>query len=228
MPEVAIRFVVCSSTGLTGASWKCWTPGTRSSEVYLACRALRGELKASLHESGQWHIAFSPQFYADEFGGSSDAPSSRFLLTWPQPAQIVPGVTLAFRVLTPWSSLTFPQGTVEPGVIVIGAPPEGLAVEVAVLITAPSFQTEYWPGYSNMQTTLVGSFPLFSGSKVWLVYRNTPFAFSQPMKAQGTFFRGVDRSSLARDNLRAIIFGDFPDGSRGMVDVPVAQMPSSS
>jgi hypothetical protein len=188
--------------------------------VYLACRELRGEFKASLHESGEWHIGYSEAFYDDAFPESGARPESRFIEEWPRPQPIEPGVTLAFRVLTLWSSATDDR-PLAPRVFTVPAPPHGEAVEVAVLITAPSFPTSTWPGHANMGTKPIGSFQLASGDTVWLVYRNHPFAVPPLPPARGTLFKGVDKSALDSPRLRAIVFGQETDGSRTVIDVPV-------
>jgi hypothetical protein len=63
----SIRFGFQALSGHRAANWKVWTPVGHKHDVYLACRALKGELKASLHQSGNWHIAFSNEFYEDGF-----------------------------------------------------------------------------------------------------------------------------------------------------------------
>jgi len=66
MGKQALRFVIHDGAGNRAATWKLWTKtGAGRSEVYLACRELRGTLKASLHESGHWHIAYPQQVFEE-------------------------------------------------------------------------------------------------------------------------------------------------------------------
>jgi hypothetical protein len=59
MSERSIRFGVTDYKGRRAATWKCWTQvGSGKKDVYLACREPRGSPKLSLHESGQWQVAF--------------------------------------------------------------------------------------------------------------------------------------------------------------------------
>lgn len=210
MAENAIRFGVRSETGATAATWKCWTVSTRRNDVYLACRALKGELKVSLHQSGRWHIGYTEPFFAEAFSDSSRRPKSRFIQSWRRPQPMMPGVTLALRVMTPWSSLTESDEKRDPRVIAIPPAPAGQAVEVAIVITSESYLTPGWPGQTEMGTSLVGSLALPNGDKVWLVYRNIPFAMPTSERGQGTFFKGFDRTALKKPGLRAIVFGSEP------------------
>jgi hypothetical protein len=98
-----IRFGVRALSGHRAATWKIWSPGAPKNDVYLACRALNGELKASLHESGRWHVSYSKGFYKSGFEESSVKPPSRFTEIWPRPGDIAPGMILAFRVIVPWN-----------------------------------------------------------------------------------------------------------------------------
>jgi hypothetical protein len=101
-----IRFGVRALSGHRAATWRVWNPGALKNDVYLACRTLRGELKASLHQSGEWHISYSKRFYETGFTEESGKPPSRFTDIWPRPKDFAPGMTLAFRVVVPPNSAT--------------------------------------------------------------------------------------------------------------------------
>lgn len=58
MAKRSLRFGIHDGFTRRAATWKVWTETANgNSDVYLACRALGGSLKASLHQSGSWHIA---------------------------------------------------------------------------------------------------------------------------------------------------------------------------
>jgi hypothetical protein len=220
MPKHVIRFGIRGAKGMRAATWKCWTPGGPKHDVYLACRQLNGELKASLHQSGQWHVGFSQAFYEDAFEDKT-RPKMRFTDAWPRPPDIAPGITLAFRVIVPWFSATVRQGAEEPNVVWIPSATENEAVEVCILICAPETVVTDWPGKRSMGTRPIGSFPLATGEVIWIVHRNSPIQIPPPEQGTATFFKGIDDSALSDTGLRAIYFGDEPDGSRVMYDVPV-------
>lgn len=170
MAKQGIRFGVRSSSGCRAATWKIWTPGPPKSDVYLACRELKGELKASLHESGRWHVALSPGFYDQEFTHDAARPSSRFVDRWPRPPEIAPGVALAYRIIVPWFSATVQSKQEDTKVFWVSPPPEGHAIQFAVLITSPASHVSGWPGKNSMNSELVGSLTLANGETVWVVY----------------------------------------------------------
>src|SRR5437879_3904528 len=102
MAQRVVRFGISDGAGHRAATWKLWTETSgNKSDIYLACRAL-GMLKASLHESGAWHIAYSKDSYEKDVKGTGPA-KDRFVEKWPRPSVIAPGLTLAFRIVTPWS-----------------------------------------------------------------------------------------------------------------------------
>ncbi len=86
MPEQSIRFGISDGSGNRSATWKCWSSvGVGKNDIYLACRALGGVLKTSLHQSGRWHIAYSNCFFEDKIDDSQKKEKDRFLEKWPRP-----------------------------------------------------------------------------------------------------------------------------------------------
>ena len=222
MLEKTVRFGVRESSGRRAATWKIWTPGVAKHDVYLTCRELKGEFKASLHQSGRWHISFSKMIHEEGFADKSSRPDSRFLDTWPRPTEIGPGVTLAFRVVVPWFSATVEAKEEETGVVWVAPAAEGHAIEFAILITSPTCVVSGWPAKRSMKSNLVGSFSIATGETVWVVYTTMPIQVPRPIRGTAHFLRGAGRSDLLDSRgLRAVSFGDEPDGSRVMYDVPI-------
>lgn len=103
MAQRSLRFSIRDGDR-RAATWKVWTEaGTGHSDVYLVCRALGGVLKTSLHESGNWHVSFSQEAFEDRVEGAIPSLSTRFVEKWARPSGLAPGVTLAYRIVTPWS-----------------------------------------------------------------------------------------------------------------------------
>ncbi len=102
-----IRFTVRNQGGQRAATWKCWSPPGKE-DVYLTCREVSGALKASLHESGNWHIAYFEGFFEESVPEEHRTERGRFIDQWSRPKPIAPGITLAFRIITPWSSYLRP------------------------------------------------------------------------------------------------------------------------
>jgi hypothetical protein len=91
MGKQALRFAILDGAGHRAATWKLWTKtGAGRSEIYLNCREMRDSLKASLHESGQWHIAFSQRAFEEAVKGAIPKFKDRYLEKWPRPSDFAP------------------------------------------------------------------------------------------------------------------------------------------
>ena len=225
-PPQKLIFGVRAISGRCAATWRVWNNGGYENDVYVACRALGGELKASLHQSGQWHISYSKRFYTAGFQ-AAHRPPSRFPDTWSRPQAVRPGFTVAHRIVVPWYAATSrPQGELQD-VFWVPPAPEGQATEFTILFTGKQAPPGEWPGSRSMKSGLVGSFPLPSGELVWVVWTVQPFALPQNLDAAPMYFKGKRRSSLLFGNLRAIAFAHHSDGSRVMYDFPVRRRNSS-
>jgi hypothetical protein len=226
MAQKSLRFGITDGESLRSATWKLWTETSGgNSEVYLACRSLGGELKASMHQSGNWHVAFSNSTYKNKVEGAIPSLDSRFAEKWPKPLEIANGITLAFRIVTPSSSITTSRETGKyKGVIWLPNSPENKAIEVYILIVEEHVPVSGWPGKNSMKTDLIGSFPLNNGGTVWAVYSVIDMPeLSNSVKGIAHFFKGKTKEDLASsDNLRALVFGSEKDGSRTIYDL-VAQ-----
>ena len=229
MPETSVRFAVINDAGKRAATWKCWSPsGVGKHDVYLACRELGGFLKASLHQSNQWHIAYRSGFLEANLPDPVIDPPNRFIDKWQRPKEIAPGITLAFRIVTPFSAATTPITKPESQKIKwIPNAPIGKATEIDVLITKSNTVISSWPGKRSMGTKLVGSMPLESGETVWIVYWYVPLPQTAKLSGTPTFFKGKSRLDLSGNNLRILLFGQEPDGSRVVFDC-VAQLKEDS
>jgi len=225
MAQKSIRIGVGSNESLHSATWKLWTETSGGhSEIYLACRALGGELKASMHQSGNWHVAFSESTYKDKVEGTVPSLTSRFAEKWPQPSEIAEGVTLAFRIVTPETAVSSNSEVKNANKIKwVPPPPKAKAIEIYILITTPHAKISEWPGKDSMGTEFIGSFQLNNGNTVWAVSQIIDCPdFSKFGKGTGHFFKGKSKSDLKEsDDLRALVFGDNPDGSRVIYDTVV-------
>lgn len=222
MAQRSLRFGIRDNNH-RAATWKLWTEtGKGQSEIYLACRSLGGALKASLHQSGKWHIAYSQKTFEELVKGLAKH-NDRFIEKWPRPTEIVEGVTLAFRIVTPFSAtVSSIKDETHKEVIWIPNAPKPKATEIDILITRPVIIATDWPGKRSMGTSLIGSFPLENGDTVWAIN----WVVDMPdlsWVADGVFrpYRGKSKRDLSSDSLRAHVFGQEPDGSRVIYDCAV-------
>ncbi len=165
MPERSIRFGITDGAGKRSATWKCWTPtGIGKHDVYLACRELGGALKTSLHETGQWHVAYSNSFFDEKVVEPGHKKKGRFIEKWARPKELAPGVTLAFRIVTPWSAVRTPYDHKNfKRMHWLQNANEGKATEIDIIVTSSTTPVTGWPGMRSMNTSLVDSMRLDNG-----------------------------------------------------------------
>lgn len=231
MPKKALRFGISDGAGNRAATWKLWAhDSAKRSEVYLACRALGGELKASLHASGEWHVGYSQETFEAKVKPVAPEKVGRFIQRWPRPVAISPGITLAFRIVTPSSAVSERIRAPEKAADIVWLPnaPGGKATEIDVFFVASLPPQRDWPGKRSMGTALVGSCPLRSGETVWAVYWVIDMPkIPLPAAGAGRYFKGRSRADIVSGRTRALIFGNQPDGSRVIYDCVVEVEPPS-
>ena len=218
MPEFAIRFAVGDGRQRRAATWRCWASnGLGKNDVYLGCRELRGALKASLHQSGQWHVAFDGLFL--QRNAVPEEWPTRFVASWDRPPEAAPGLTLAYRIITPFAAVTAEVLSEQNDIVWIPPPPDGHIVETVVIITKAGGTTTGWPGKRSMATRLVGRFELDNGETVWIVTRVDVQPISETQLNRARFFHGKAKADVTWPGLRGIAFGVEPDGSRVMYEM---------
>lgn len=223
MPKRSIRFGITDGQGYRAATWNLWTQiGAGKSDIYLTCRALGGTLKTSLHESGSWHVAYTQKAFEEDVQGVIANQTDRYIGKWPKPKPLAAGITLAFRIVTPHSAVTSPITESDRNVIWIPNAPTPKATEIDIIMTLPTTPVTEWPGKRSMGTSLVKSFQLENGATVWIVYWVVDMPnLSSSTKGTVQFYKGRGPQDLDSDNLRALVFGNEPDGSWVICDCAV-------
>jgi len=224
MPKQSLRFSVRDENGNCAVTWKLLTQtGNDKHDVYLTCRSLGGKFKASLHQSGSWHVGFVRDFLNENLDRCHPKREDPYIDRWPRPTELAPGVTLAYRIVIPTSGVNIPiTNSLPKSITWIPAAPKGKAVEIDVVFTRPGTVVSNWPGRNSMQTELVGKLVLENREIVWVVHRvvDVP-AFNLPSGGNPTWFKSGRDVNLADGNIRAILFGNADDGSRFVVDCAV-------
>jgi len=224
MSQRALRFGIHDGAGGRAGTWKLWTDaGGGKSEVYLLCRELGGTLKASLHESGEWRISYSQRTFEGYVKGAIPKFQDRCIEMWPRPSEFAPGITLAYRIVTPWSAVTRPiEGCNVKGITWLPNAPEQKATEIDILFTKPTTRVNGWPGKRSMGTSLIGSIPLKNGETVWAVHWVVDMPdFTKLGKGTARFYKGRSKKDLESEGLGVLVFGSAPDGSRVVYDCAV-------
>ena len=225
MAQRSLRFGITDGKGRGAATWKLWTEtGGGKSEVYLACRTLGGALKVSMHESGSWHIAYSQSYFKENVEGAIPNKQDRFIKKWSKPVNISPGITLAFRIMTPWSAVTsYINRSNAKKVRWLNNAPKPMATEIDILFTEASVPVTGWPGKRSMNTSLIGQIPLENGNTVWVVYRVVEMPdLSHVSNKTGNFYKGRSREDIKSEGLKALVIGTENDGSVVLYDCAVA------
>jgi hypothetical protein len=224
MAKRELRFGIHDSEENGASTWKLWTETAGGkSDIYLACRSLGGKLKTSLHESGKWHIAFSKSEFENNVKDFIPSLNDRFIVKWPRPKEIQGGITLAYRIVTPYSAVTSKISTTDlQKVTWIPNAPNQKATEIDIFILNSTIRVTGWPGKNAIGTSLIGKLALESGETVWVVYRIVDIPdLTSSTRGSGNFFRGINRDDLKSNNLRTLVFGSEPDGSKVIYDCAI-------
>ncbi len=163
--------------GPQSSVWRLWTHGN---EVYIALRELTRAKKISLHSSGVWRNAWTPE-HVDK-GSPFVAPGQdRATDKWDPPAELWPGLTRAFDIIVPRSEVTRPQH-LDPNTLsgkkIVWVPParEGFATYFTVAFTIAVATAAIVPGWPGRDTgsRLIWRADLPDTRTVWLVAHELP------------------------------------------------------
>ncbi|MEJ8847676.1 hypothetical protein [Variovorax rhizosphaerae] len=219
MTENALRFGVGDPVaGRRAATWKVWAT-QNSPDVYLVCRRIGSAFKLSLHETGRWHFAFGSRDLFDE----DAVPASRFISVYESPPPLMPGLTLACRIQTPWSAHTVPLvESEEPGTVWIPPAPENQAAEVVIFLYDQAPPPGDWAGRDSMGTRFVGQVPLSNGGAVVAVCSDVALVPIPETRYNETkFFKGRTLDDFRSPDLRMITWGLHTDGSIVLLETRV-------
>ena len=178
-------------------------------------------MKLSLHETGQWHVGFHAD-RRDVLFDQGRAPQSRFLGQWNAAPRINDQpITLAARVVFPWSCPTVLHQDVPCDLVRIPNAAEQFAIEVALVLLDFDEPEDSWVGKTSMGMSLVGRVPLDGGGGATLVYRTIEMPRDMPAR-QGNpqYFAGQTRKDLQTAN-RLVAWGQADDGSICFMEAPL-------
>jgi len=222
MAEKSIRFSIWDGNKLRAATWKLMVSPPDSLEIYLINRSLGGDLKISMHESGQWHWSYTMETFKDKLQDVSGSLDSRFIDTWQRPEETSTGVTVAQRILTPHSAVSIPISKKERRKIDSWIPnaPEQMATDIYIIITDHYKKDDTgWPGKNGMNTSLIGKLELINGGAVWAVSKIVDMPKMGKQSLNFKFFKGKSKEDIVNaESPRFLGFLDHPDGSKVLFD----------
>jgi hypothetical protein len=216
MSKKAIRFGVTNDKGLRSATWSAII-NNKTSDVYVYGRLTGGFIKVSLHESGSWHFGYTPKGMG-LFDTTINPAPEKYVQIWQRPATNSKGITLAFRIIIPFFAIKTPIGENDKKVSWILNCPEGKATEVLIFFTSQNTDISYIQASSNF----IGSMVLTNGETLLMIYQYIdlpPLPAPIPSGAL-RYYQGKSKDDLVQSNdLRAIAFVDYTDGSKAFFDL---------
>ncbi len=189
-------------------------------ELYLLCRELRGAIHASMHPTGQWHVAYPEHVFNRDIKEISPIGTDRYIQKWTRPKELKPGITLAFHIITPSSAVK--TAFVEDGRTIIKIPraSENKATDIMILIVGA--QTTI---HTIKNAHEVGAIQMNNGEKVLVIHReiDIPTPFRGTLQVSPRYLKGRSKDDLVGVDLSAIAFGEVSDGSRLIWDCAVTR-----
>ena len=190
-----------------------WHSGS-ADDLYVGTRGTAGEIKASLHASGDFRYAFTQQHV-----GSQRAlvmPDRRVIERW-RPLAIQPGVRLAFSMRQPWFAATMTDPLTANVTLVPSASEGNQRVLSVVMVRA---------GIRPVATALaggvpIGPVPLPSGATAWVVVGEVAIPAPALADMNGKRAVRVAGGGEPLTGVRVFLLGADDAGVWSVTDVPV-------
>jgi hypothetical protein len=222
--ERSIRFGITDGSGKRAATWKCWTPiGVGKFDVYLTCRTIGYAIKVSMHQTGEWHIAYSKEFFDENPEALGGRPQGRFIGNWLCPSEVAAGLKPAIRIITPHSAVNTPIASTTKEISWIPAPPPDQAIEIDIFITLPNALVSSQLGKNTMHIKPFVSLLLDNGGKISVTYKTIDCPKFPDIRGTPRYYKGKSRDDLTGNGLRIIIHNfRKEDGSLVIIDGAIA------
>jgi hypothetical protein len=223
------RFVCRFGVGRDGraysAVWRVWT-ARKKPDLYIAVRALGGELKATVHAPHPPHTGWERHFGFDKNAASIVSQQAKqdggpHKVRWTG-CPLAPDTTLEYRVIIRGTSLEEDGKPVGNDVVLLPMPSRDEVMEVYVIL-GPKGPTQDHPRERNQRTYLLSEGRLSDDRRVWIVYIVRPKEENE--KITSSIKPALKSSYLDPDTdlngarLRAIAFGAQDDGSLAFFDL---------
>ena len=226
MPALAFRLAIRAEDGCRSGIWRVWSPN-KTSDVYIACREMKGDFKISLHERGDCQAGFT-QEYERQLRAHGEWTDSRHIEKWKLERPVKESV-LAIRVLIPVSELRRLTGALKASKPVhwIPGPPRDhtVSVEIALANAGLEFAEASRPA-------ILSRWELPSAEAVRIGYRVEPTpdsindAIADHRSRQGTKLDGRRDWDRNHPEGRILIFGPNEGGWRSFLDIAATPLAS--
>lgn len=173
--DLVVRVAVGRLLGPQSAVFRIWSPLGKS-DVYASVRGIAGEIKISLHETGECNAGLTTQFAKREITAVNAMRGSRHQSRWTRMKHVSSRVVVPLQFAIPASELR--SSEVEPAaaskkVTWLEPPRQGRSIIISCSFTGQSLADHEWPGRHN-GTHLLGMKLLPNGEKFWLVWQDCP------------------------------------------------------
>lgn len=218
MPKREVRFGVSDGT-YRSATWKCWSPTGKKTDIYIVNRGIAKTLKVSLHETGQCHIAYFDSFMNSSGLSVDPRVKDRYIDKWLSPKAFANGLIIGLRIVVTHAAVCTPLKAEDSRKIkwIENCAPDK-STEIDILITPPDYKSQDWPGKNSMGNRLIDSYLLADESRVWITHHEIDPPDIKKQKINFKFFKGHDKYSLVNGKLKLMLLGDEPDGSKTLYD----------
>lgn len=200
-----LRFVVGSIEGPWSPTFVAWANQGKG-DVYLSARSMAGDLKVSLHESGECALALTREHLKKQ-----NLPvQQRARETWTPVGMGAPGFSRALSIVIPPTELrTFAPPPKKAPVVFIPPAPEGMVTEISAIFSEAGTQVDHWPGATTGGTSFLAAYSLMPKRSLWFVSRNVdlPDKWRDEIERYRTALRPV--ASAQSD---AVLFARGDDG----------------
>jgi uncharacterized protein YndB with AHSA1/START domain len=196
-----------------GSTWRVWQSGS-ADDLYVGTRGTAGEIKVSLHASGDFRYAFTqPHVESDR---ALVTPDQRVIERW-RPLAVQPGVRLAFSMRQPWFAATMTD-PLKAKVTLVPSASEGNQRVLSVVMVHAGIRPVATAPAGGMP---IGPVPLPSGATAWVVVGEAPIPAPAlaDMNAKGAVRVAGGGDPLT--GVRVFLLGADDAGVWSVTDVPV-------
>jgi len=204
--DFVVRVAVGCALGPQSTVFRIWSPPGKS-DVYASVRDIAGEIKISLHETGECNAGLTTQFAIREVAAVDAMGGSRHQSRWTRLKHVGSRVVVPLQFAIPASELRLSR--VQPAAAtekVTWLEPSGQrrSVIISCAFTGQSLVDHEWPGRRN-GTQLLGTKLLPNGEKFWLFWRDCPTGSVEEMILSGA------QAHMKRQ--RMVRFSNITDGT---------------
>ncbi|MBI2487101.1 MAG: hypothetical protein HYW01_09110 [Deltaproteobacteria bacterium] len=199
-----LRFAFGSSDGPNSSIWRVWS---NKNDIYVAVRYLAGDIKTSLHESGECQTSFTCEFMESDNKIKDQLFGRRHIKTW-QRKELFPSLYQLMDIVIPHSHLE--DVKIDESVarkVQWFSPDINYAnTQVTFILSENDLGSNNWVGKRSMDTKLMYKGVIQNGCFFYIVYhsnnssvKSAPILIEENTPEENTAYRliqiGVDSLS---------------------------------